>query len=301
MDRVYMMELVRARQCDLITRREFMQRATLALGSASAAGLLLSACTPNEGSAPPAVVEPQASATTAEESGMEGEAIQSGNIEYEDEQDGETLSGFLARPSGEGSWPGVLVIQEWWGMNDHIRDVTERLAAEGFVALAPDLYHGVVVSEPDEARKLVMALDMAEAVREIQLAVGHLLAQPNVAGEEIGVLGFCMGGRLALQSALAEPRLGAVVAFYGTPLAPEESPGMQAPVLGLYGSADQGIPVPQVRAMEQALAGAGIEHEIQVYEGAGHAFFNDTRSSYNAEAAQDAWARTLAWLQDHLG
>jgi carboxymethylenebutenolidase len=194
----------------------------------------------------------------------------------------------------------VVVIQEWWGLNEHIKDVTRRLANEGFVALAPDLYHGAVTTEPDEARKLVMELDMAEAVREIQRAIDYLQEQDHVAGPQAGIVGFCMGGGLVLQTALAEDDLGAGVVFYGRPLEPEQAAQVKAPILGLFGAEDGGIPADAARAMHAAFDEAGLENEIQVYEGAGHAFFNDTRDSYNEAAAADAWPRTLAWFRDNL-
>jgi carboxymethylenebutenolidase len=190
-----------------------------------------------------------------------------------------------------------VVIQEWWGLNEHIKDVTRRFADEGFVALAPDLYHGVVTSEPDEARKQVMELDMMAAVQEIQAAVDYLLAQEYVSGEKAAIIGFCMGGRLVLQTGLVAENLSAIIPFYGTPLTAEEAPNVKAPVLGLYGADDGGIPVDSVRAMEDALTAAGIDNEIVVYDGAPHAFFNDTRDSYRPEAAADAWQRVLALLK----
>jgi carboxymethylenebutenolidase len=220
-------------------------------------------------------------------------------VEYRD-PNGYTLMGYLARPDQPGPLPAVVVIQEWWGLNDHIKDVTRRLAGEGFVALAPDLYHGAVVSEPDEARKLVMELDMQAAVHEIRHAISFLLSRAYVAGPEVGIMGFCMGGRLVLATARVDERLGAAAAFYGSPLSPDSVSEVKAPLLGLYGAEDGGIPVESVRAMEAALDQAGIEHEMHVYEGAGHAFFNDTRASYRPQAAADAWQRTLAWLSGHL-
>jgi carboxymethylenebutenolidase len=209
--------------------------------------------------------------------------------------------GDLARPGDEEPRPAVVVIQEWWGLNEHIKDVTRRFAEEGYVALAPDLYHGQVTTEPDEARKLVMELDMAEAVKEIQRGVDHLQEQPYVQGAKVGVVGFCMGGGLVLQTALAEDDMGAGVVFYGRPLEPEQAAQVKAPILGLFGSEDGGIPVDAAQAMHAAFDEAGLENEIQVYEGAQHAFFNDTRdSSYDPEAAADAWPRTLAWFSTHL-
>ncbi|MCB0062870.1 MAG: dienelactone hydrolase family protein [Caldilineaceae bacterium] len=301
MDRIYVMELVRSFQIGMMTRREFTQKATAALGSLAAANLLLAACQPvtREGARP--VVEPESEGGMSESMDTPVEGLITENVEYED-ADGETLMGYLARPEGADPLPGIVVIQEWWGLNEHIKDVTRRFAEQGYVALSPDLYKGVVATEPDEARKLVMELDMEEAVREIQRAIGFLLEQEYVAGEEAGIVGFCMGGRLVLMTAIQAENLGAAVAFYGSPLEPAQVPDVSAPLLGLYGSEDGGIPVEAVNTMEAALADAGIEHEIHIYGGAQHAFFNDTRaSSYDADAAADAWERTLAWFSTHLG
>jgi carboxymethylenebutenolidase len=222
------------------------------------------------------------------------------SVEYQD-TDGETLMGYLARPEGDEPKPAIVVIQEWWGLNEHIKDLARRFAGEGFVALAPDLYHGQVATEPDEARKLVMELDMAEAVKEIQRALAFLREQSYMAGPKVGIVGFCMGGGLVLQTSLIEDNLTAAVAFYGRPLSVEEAPQAKAPILGLYGAADQGIPVDEVNKMDAALDEAGIENDFHVYEGAGHAFFNDTGQSYNEQTATDAWPRTLDWFRKHIG
>ncbi|GIV80093.1 dienelactone hydrolase family protein [Litorilinea aerophila] len=300
MDRVYVMQLVRSFQVGEISRRTFLARASAALGSVAAANLLLAACQPIQPeSAPPPVVDEAATAEPAQ-AAPPPEGLITGTVEYPD-PDGETLMGYLARPEGDEPRPAVVVIQEWWGLNDHIKDVANRFAQEGFVALAPDLYHGVVTTEPDEARKLVMELDMEEAVREIQHAIDYLLSQEFVAGDKVGIVGFCMGGGLALSTALVSDDLAATVAFYGRPLTPEQAPNVRSPILGLYGSEDGGIPVDAVNAMGEALTAAGIENEIHIYEGAQHAFFNDTRaSSYHPEAAADAWEKTLAWFRSHL-
>jgi carboxymethylenebutenolidase len=299
MDRVHVMQLVRSFQRGELTRRDFLQKATIALGSVATANLLLTACgSTQDASLPPATQEKaEEAAAPAAEGGGTGN-LMTETVDYQD-PDGETLMGYLVRPSGEPK-PAVVVIQEWWGLNDHIKDVANRFAEQGYVALAPDLYKGVVATEPDEAMKLVMELDMAEAAREIQHAIDFLQGQDYVAGEKVGIVGFCMGGGLALQTALAEDNLGAAVAFYGRPLAPDQAGQVKAPVLGLYGAADQGIPVADVQTMEKGLADAGIQHEVQIYDGAGHAFFNDTAQSYNEAAATDAWQRTLAWFQEHL-
>ena len=303
MDRIYVMQLVRSFQVGMMTRREFTVKASAALGSMAAVNLLLAACQPIRPEAARPVVEP--TAAPPEESDEEAAAesypgLVTADVEYPG-ADGATLTGYLAQPEGEGSYPPIIVIQEWWGLDNHIKDVTRRFAEQGYVALAPDLYHGVVATEPDEARKLVMALDMEAAVGEIQQAISYLLAQEAVGSDKAGIVGFCMGGRLTLMTALADDNLGAAIAFYGSPLEPAQVGGLKAPLLGLYGSADSGIPVDAVNTMEAALTEAGIEHEIKIYDGAQHAFFNDTRAnSYNAEAAADAWARALAWFGQHL-
>ena len=207
--------------------------------------------------------------------------------------------GYLTRPAVPATAPAVVVIQEWWRLNDHIKDLTRRFAQAGFVALAPDLYHGQVASEPDDARKLAMQLEIGAAVREIQGAMDFLLGQDYVAGSQVGVVGFCMGGALVLATARVESRLAAGVVFYGPPLKPEQAAEVKAPILGLYASEDR-IPIPAVHAMGDALTAAGITNEIHVYEGAEHAFFNDTRHSYHPEAAADAWQRVLAWFRHYL-
>ena len=215
--------------------------------------------------------------------------------------DGERTPGYLARPQDEGMHPGLVVIQEWWGLVPHIKDVAQRFAGQGFIALAPDLYHGRAASEPDEARKLAMELEEPRAVAEIQAAMRYLQGLQAVSGPKIGVVGWCMGGHLALSTAAESQDLGAAVAFYGRPRDVNMAAQIEAPVLGLYGEHDHGIPVDLVRQFDRALEQHGVLHEIHIYPGAGHAFFNDTRPQiYDAEAAQDAWRRTLQWFRRYL-
>lgn len=213
---------------------------------------------------------------------------------------GQETPGYVARPHDGGVHPGLVVIQEWWGLVPHIKEVARRFAGEGFVALAPDLYHGKQAEEPDEARKLSMALDRERAVAEIQAAVAHLQQMAAVSPKQIGVVGWCMGGGLALSAAADDGGIGAVVAFYGRPLSPADTARIRAPVLGLYAEEDHAIPLAVVRAFREALQEQGIEHEIHVYPGAQHAFFNDRRQVYDEEAAADAWQRTLDWFRRHL-
>ncbi|MEZ4656531.1 MAG: dienelactone hydrolase family protein [Caldilineaceae bacterium] len=301
-NRIYAMELVRSFQVGQLGRRDFLKRMTAVLGSAAAANMVLAACQPlqPEGAVPP---------VTKAESGGEGEGsgaaavsaagLMTSLVDYPDVDDG-TLMGYLARPEGDEPAPAVVVIQEWWGLNDHIMDVANRLAHEGYVALAPDLYHGEVATEPDEARKLVMALDMPAAVREIGQAIAYLLDQDYVSGDKVGITGFCMGGGLTLQTALVNESLAVAIPWYGSPLSAEDAGKVTAPVLGLYGGADQGIPVDAVKGMEEGLNAAGIPSQIIIYDGAPHAFFNDTRESYTPAAADDAWPRALQWLNTYL-
>jgi carboxymethylenebutenolidase len=210
--------------------------------------------------------------------------------------------GYLAQPADEAPHPGVVVIQEWWGLVPHIQDVAERLAREGFIALAPDLYHGQTAGEPDEARKLAMALDTQRAVQEIAAAARYLKKMQHVIPKKVGVVGWCMGGGLSLSTAAHQADLiGAAVVFYGRPLTASDTAKLQVPVLGLYAEHDHGIPVEAVRAFEAEMQKQNVPHEVHVYTGASHAFFNDTRLQvYQAAAAQDAWQRTLAWFKRYL-
>lgn len=215
---------------------------------------------------------------------------------------GSSTPGYLAQPGQPGDYPGVIVIQEWWGLQPHIKDVANRFAQAGFVALAPDLYHGEVATEPDEARKLAMALERDRAVAEILAAARHLQSLGNVAPKLVGVVGFCMGGGLAASAAAeSSGELGAAVMFYGRPLSPDDTAKLQVPLLGLFGELDQGIPVDAVRAFEKELQAHGKVHEIHIYPGAPHAFFNDGRPHiYHAVAAADAWEKVLAWFRLYL-
>src|SRR5512136_642327 len=158
--------------------------------------------------------------------------------------------GYLAQPDDHQLHPGIVVIQEWWGLVPHIKDVAERFAREGFVALAPDLYHGQATEEPDEARKLAMALDAQRAVQEIAAAARYLKKLAAVAPKQMGTVGWCMGGGLSLSAAAHNGDIGATVAFYGRPLTAGDTAKLHVPVLGLYAENDHGIPVEAVRAFE---------------------------------------------------
>jgi carboxymethylenebutenolidase len=214
---------------------------------------------------------------------------------------GRTAPGYLARPAS-GRGPGIVLIQEWWGLVGHITSVADRLAAEGFVALAPDLYDGEKTKSPDKAGKLMMALDIARAARDIRGAAAHLLALDAVEPKKVATLGFCMGGKLALHAAQEHPDvIAAAVDFYGIhPSAPIDARRVTVPVLAHFGTRDPSVPEADARALVRQLQEAGVEAEAYFYE-AGHAFFNDDRpEAYDAVSAETAWERTLAFLRARL-
>lgn len=215
---------------------------------------------------------------------------------------GRQTRGYLARPAGERTRPGVVVIQEWWGLNDNIRDIADRFATEGFVALAPDLYYGETAHEPDEARKLAMALEYPDALGVIQAAVNYLLADERVAPKKVGVVGFCMGGGLAWHGAAKLEGIGAAVPCYGggPEMTPQEAARIQSPVLAIYGGQDRGVSPEVARRRAALMDAAGVKHEMVIYEDAGHAFMNDRRPVYDPEAAEDAWRRILALFRETL-
>jgi carboxymethylenebutenolidase len=215
---------------------------------------------------------------------------------------GTSGSGYLAVPGG-GQGPGVLVIQEWWGLVDHIKEVCDRFAEAGFVALAPDLYHGVTVTEPDEAGKAMMAMKMDGAARDLSGAVDELVRRS--AGQQVGVIGFCMGGGLALVLATQRPdAVAAVVPCYGVIPWPDAQPdyaAMSAALLGHYAEKDDFFTPEAAAALGEQLRALGKEAEIFVYPGTDHAFFNDTRPEvHDAEASALLWERSLAFFSSRL-
>ncbi len=215
--------------------------------------------------------------------------------------DSTAIDGYLALPGGAG--PGVIVLQEWWGLVPHIKSVADRFAAEGFVALAPDLFHGRTATSADEAGKLMMALEIDEAERDMRGAIHYLRERPEVTGNRVGSVGFCMGGALSLFAASTNLDVGACVVFYGGhPNVKPDLPKLQAPVLGLYAEQDGFVTPAVVRELEMQLTTLGKRHEIHTYPGVDHAFFNDQRLEvYNGEASQDAWRRTIGFLKAELG
>ena len=208
--------------------------------------------------------------------------------------DGVAGMGYVAQPGDAMPHPGVIVIQEWWGLDAHIRDVAERFAREGFVALAPDLYRGSFATEPDEARKLVMNLNREQAVKDLLGAVRHLQGMSEVAPKKVGCIGFCMGGSLTLALAAATPDVAGAAPFYaGMQPGRDQIARIEAELFCAFGADDEGIPMENVRKFEENLRETGRNAVVKVYDGAPHSFFNDTRPSYRPAAAEDAWARSL--------
>ena len=207
---------------------------------------------------------------------------------------GKTASAFEARPSGAGAYPGVLVVQEWWGLNEHIKDVARRLAGEGFVALAPDLYEGKVTSDPAQAGAWMQQLDREAGIRILQGGLRFLQEKEPIYAEHIGVIGFCMGGSFALLLA-CRASLKAAVPFYGDVPEPiDQLKNVHCPVLFFGGAKDQWINAAKIEKLKKAFREYGVHGEVRVYPDADHAFFNDTRPEvYNPAAAQDAWTRAL--------
>jgi carboxymethylenebutenolidase len=205
---------------------------------------------------------------------------------------GHTCSGYFA---GEG--PGIVVIQEWWGLVPHIEELVDRFAGAGFAAIAPDLYHGETTKSPDQATKLLMELDAERAGKEIIGAGKYLMQRPECTSKDkYGVVGFCMGGALAQYAATIDPEhVGAAASFYGGfKKVDTQWDRLAAPLLLIYGENDKGVPADQGRQLAEKLQGMGKEVELVIEQNADHAFFNDTRPEvYNADAAADAWRRTL--------
>ena len=214
----------------------------------------------------------------------------------------ETVSGLIYTPAGSGPFPALIVIHEWWGLNAWVKEQASKLADQGYVALAIDLYRGKVADTPDLAHELMRGVPEDRAVRDLKAAYSYLASQPNVKNNRIGAIGWCMGGGYSRDTALAEPDLAAAVINYGH-LATEadELKKIHAPILGLFGGQDRGIPPEDVKKFQAAMEKLGKKIEVKIYPDAGHAFENpNNKQGYRAEDAADAWQRTLAFLAGAL-
>ncbi len=214
---------------------------------------------------------------------------------------GEMTPGYLAAAKN-GKGPGVIVIQEWWGLVPHIKDVCDRFAAEGFTALSPDLYHGQMTTSPDDAGRLMMALRIDQAEKDLRGAVKFLLGNPAVSARKVGVVGFCMGGQLALFAACKNPEIGACVDFYG--IHPNVNPDLgrlRAPILGFFGENDSFVTPDAAKKLGERLTELGKKVDFTIYPGVGHAFFNDSRKDvYHEGLAKKSWKRVLEFFRQNL-
>ncbi len=214
----------------------------------------------------------------------------------------ETVNAVLYTPAGKGPFPAIIVIHEWWGLNDWVKDQAAKLAGEGYVALAIDLYRGKVATTPDMAHEIMRGVPEDRAKRDLHAAFEFLEAQPNVKKNRIGAIGWCMGGGYALDVALQEPTLAADVINYGhLATDPEALKKINAPILGLFGGQDQGIPPTDVKKFGETLDKMGKKIDIKIYDDAGHAFENpNNKAGYRPDDASDAWRRTVSFLAETL-
>ena len=216
---------------------------------------------------------------------------------------GDGAYAFIAEPDDNAKHPGVVLIQEWWGIEPHIRDLAQKLAAAGFVVAVPDLFHGKIPTEPNDAQKMVMMIrgNVDKATREIIGALETVKAMPNVEPKKPGLMGFCVGGFMTYIVASRYHDLGSVVPFYGGGYdpTPEDVAKVNAPVLAIYGSRDQGIPMQQVQKIERMYKAAGKDITVKVYD-AGHAFLNPSHGMGNEKAAAEAWPLAVNFLKEKL-
>lgn len=214
----------------------------------------------------------------------------------------ETVTGFLALPGTSGRHPAVVVIHEWWGLTDWVKQQAENLSAHGYVTLAVDLYRGKSTADPEEAHELMRGLPPDRGLRDLEAAYQYLASRPDVNPAKIGSIGWCMGGGWSIQLAEAEPRLAACVVNYGAlPTSPEIIEKIKAPVLGNFGGLDRGITPDSVKAFAKAMRADHKVIDVKIYPDAGHAFENpNNKGGYKPEDAKDAWERSLNFLNQHL-
>lgn len=228
------------------------------------------------------------------------DGILAGTISYGN--NGGAVDGYLAIPDDHQPHPGVVLIQEWWGIDSHIKELTERVARQGYIVLAPDLYHGKVVHEPNEAEKAMMQLDMPRAVTELSRGLDYLASRGDVQPKKVGVVGFCMGGTLAWNVAIQNNgKVGAVAPFYAAGFEPkaDEIAKVTAPILVVFGDHDPWIPAELRTQTEQMLRQEGKTYKALTYN-AGHAFMNPEHGDGVPEAAQKAWDELLAFFKQYL-
>jgi len=229
--------------------------------------------------------------------------LKDGLVQYPSER--VTVRAYLVAPPAKVPRPAIIVVQEWWGLNDHIKDVARRYAKEGFVAIAPDLYSRLgnkVTADSNEAGKLMNTLQQEDGLKDLNATVAYLNTAPGVNAARLGVTGFCMGGSYALMLPCVNPAIKAAVPFYGQVPSPDTPlQKLACPVLYIYGEDDGWITKTDVQRLADALKKYKKAGEIKTYPGASHAFFNDTRKDvYKPAEAKDAWGRAVAFFKQHL-
>ncbi|MGA8865943.1 MAG: dienelactone hydrolase family protein [Candidatus Sulfotelmatobacter sp.] len=214
----------------------------------------------------------------------------------------ETVQAVLYTPAGKGPFPGIIVIHEWWGLNDWVKEQAAKLSDQGYVTLAIDLYRGKVATTPDEAHEIMRGVPEDRAQRDLQAAFEFLASQPNVRKERIGAIGWCMGGGYSLDVALQQPTLAANVINYGHLATDSDAlKKINAPILGLFGAQDRGITPDDVHKFEAAMKQLGKKIDVKIYDDAGHAFENpNNKTGYRPDDAADAWKRTVSFLAETL-
>jgi carboxymethylenebutenolidase len=211
----------------------------------------------------------------------------------------DNYAGYLAVPDAKGSFPGIVMIHEWWGLNDNIKDMTEELASHGYLVLAVDLYGREAATTADQARQLTSAYDLQVGIANMNAAVEYLESVYGV--EKVGSIGWCFGGAQSLNLALNNPEMDATVIYYGSVTSDKERlASINWPILGIFAGLDQGIPVESVKEFEKSLDELGIPNEIHIYPNVNHAFANPSGDRYAPEETKDAWQKTLAFLQETL-
>ena len=207
--------------------------------------------------------------------------------------------GFLAKPAGQGEFPGIVMIHEWWGLNDNIKEMAEKLASHGYVVLAVDLYNGEVATTSDQARQLITSFDIDAGIQNMNYAASYIRENHNV--EKLGSIGWCFGGGQSLNLALNNQDMDATVIYYGSLVTEQESlSSISWPVLGIFAELDQGIPVESVNSFESSLDDLNIPNEIHIYPGVNHAFANPSGDRYAPDESKDAWQKTLEFLESNL-
>jgi carboxymethylenebutenolidase len=215
----------------------------------------------------------------------------------------DTLTGYLATPEKPGTHPVIILIHEWWGLNDWVKEQGQKFASLGYDVLAVDLYRGKVASTPDEAHELSRGVPQDRAMKDLQAAYDYMEARKDITKDRIAVVGWCMGGGYAVEFAVHQPRLSGVVVNYGSlPTDPNDLQQIAPPILGSFGADDKGITPADVHAFEDSMKKLGKYVEIKIYPGAGHAFENPNNTNgYRPDAAADAWQRTTIFLRKSIG